>query len=112
MNKKEKLELETAIKEREEYKAMLYAILGIEDVKPDVMPPSSPFYKERVTGWGFNSCSQVITEMWTNSMHHGLEGRTNSAYQNSRELYSTKELAKKAMIAEIKIRMAKELSKL
>lgn len=110
MTKKEKAAFDEAI-----YKAeLLSALRWTCSVEKDVPPPGQGHTELYSSGWDYNAYSNKVYEAWSDSVSHGLgepplDRRYASASQKSIWLYSTKELALKAMRRCVEIESAKKL---
>lgn len=108
LNKKEKAYLEEI-----EVKAALHIT---REIKLDVKPPPTcePFSDAiRLTkGFLFNGYRLQVDEACSSSIYHNPCGNKDTDRQNPAWLYSTRELALRAMRYEMEIKFAKELRKI
>ena len=102
MNKKEKLELSETQHELELHRAFRLT----EPVERDLMPPSGS--EELSKGWTFNAYSGRVGKHCSSGVHNGA-GWDKTSSQNSMELFSTKELAVKALRYAVERKVMKEL---
>ena len=104
MNKKEKKLVESL--------KVLLALRRTEEVLPDVDPPSNAGrFGELSTGYTFNAYSLKVSPACSSSISHGIGRTDKTSRQEPKKLYSTKELATRAMRYEVEMRSAKELHK-
>lgn len=81
-----------------------------EKVEPDVPPPSYTSIGDRLTrGWQFNTYNGTVFKMCSSSSFHGYDWEKTTS-QNPRHLYSTRELALRALRAELEQEFAKKLA--
>lgn len=102
MNKKEKLELPETQHELELHRAFRLT----EPVERDLMPPSG--CEELSKGWNFNAYTGRVGKHCSSCIHNG-SGWDRTSTQKSMELFSTKELAVKALRYAVERKVMKEL---
>lgn len=107
MNKAEKAELEEARRQAAFRRTM--------PVQRDVLPPpTTPDYAE---GWDFNTHSKTVWLGWTTCISHGtgpapVGKRHYSGSQGARSMFSTKELALRALRYALEEAAASDLRKI
>lgn len=84
-----------------------------EMIEPNVKAPSgSGPFQEKSFGWTFNAYSKEVYEEWSTRTSHGSIIGLNISQQRSQDMYSSKELALRAMRACVEQQMLAELYKI
>jgi hypothetical protein len=105
MNKKE----QAAFAELQEELRLVKAWRLTENVLPDIPVPNSGYTQ----GWTFNSYSKIVEYAWSESVVHGRgewKKHPRNGSQGGVALYSTKEIALRAMRYWIEQRFMRELA--
>ena len=108
MTKKEQLAVQELVDRLETISALRWT----EPTSPDVPPPSGCIkYSE---GWDYNAHSMRVWIGWSTSVSHGtgrppIGERYSNGYRGERHMFSSEELALKAMRHAVEKRAAKEL---
>ena len=106
MNKKEKATVEDL--------RLRLSLHWTKEVLPDVQPPTNSSrvkWDELSTGYMYNAYTLRIVPACSSCISHGVGCNDKTTAQQSLALYSTKELAAKAMRYAVELKCAKELRK-
>lgn len=111
MTKKEQERMNTLTNERDQYKSLLFVVLGIVEVERDVEIPTTSGVVSQ--GWDFNAHTKSVYQAWSKDYSHGTGVYSNEnnrrGSQDGLRLFSTKEKVKQALSNEAKLRFASEL---
>jgi hypothetical protein len=109
MTKKEQREVQERIDRAERIAALRWS----DRIEPDV--PKPEVFGKPTSGWDFNAYAKRVWPAWSTSITHGegtYSGNRPSGSQGGRGLYSTRELALRALRYEVACMAAVELLKI
>lgn len=101
MNKKEKSKMEELEAISVKYDALLDFMCG-ERITPDIERPAICSPVSLITGYTFNIHTKLVSIACSSSTSHGIGYADKTNSQRPIDLYSSKELAARAMMVEVK----------